>query len=63
MLELLEGRASIVAELGNRFTTVLECVGHYSTSSAGLFLTADVVRRLARLNLAVDYDLYYPEPG
>jgi len=59
LLPFLEPRASVVVELGTRFRTWLVCVGRYSASSPGLFLSAEVVRRIANLGLALDCDLYF----
>ena len=58
LLPLLEAKASHVRALGEQFATYLVCVGHYSESSPGFFLSKGVIERLANLGLSLDCDLY-----
>jgi hypothetical protein len=58
LLPLLEARGEFVRELGDRFQTYLACVGHFSKSSPGFFLSKAVTRRLSLLGLSLDCDLY-----
>ena len=58
LLPVLEERSAAVRDLSKRFDTYLVCVGHFTDSSPGLFLSKSVVARIAELGLSVDCDLY-----
>jgi len=58
LLPLLEAQTSVVRALSERFTTYLVCVGHFSESSPGFFLSKEVIERLGNLGLSLDCDLY-----
>ena len=55
---MLEPKASHLRALSERFAAYVVCVGHYSESSPGFFLSKLVIERLANLGLSLDCDLY-----
>jgi hypothetical protein len=58
LLPILEERSSAIRQLGQRFDTYLVCVGNYSKSSPGFFLSSAIVERIGALGLSLDCDLY-----
>lgn len=60
LLPLLERNVSGIRALGAQYETYLVCVGRYNESiSPGLWLSREVVARIAALGLALDADLYF----
>lgn len=45
-------------DLPGDFEATLQCVGYHQHQSPGFHLTGDLVRKLGRLGLAIDFDLY-----
>lgn len=58
LLSVLEKHATTIRAFSERFKTYLVCVGYYSDSSPGFFLSKDVIEQLANLGLSLDCDLY-----
>jgi hypothetical protein len=59
LLRMLEAYTPMVREFGQRYTTSLVCVGHFSESSPGFSLSKQLVERIAKLALSLDFDLYF----
>ena len=58
LLPILEARASVVRSLASLYSAGINCVGYFYGSNPGLHLSASLIKRLAELELAVDFDLY-----
>jgi hypothetical protein len=58
LLSLLEKRAAVIHSLVSRYTTGISCVGYFYGANPGLHLSAELINRLAALQIAVDFDLY-----
>jgi Domain of unknown function (DUF4279) len=46
------------SRLPNGFVATIQCVGHHEDQSPGFHFEADLARRLGRMGLAIDFDLY-----
>lgn len=58
VLMVLEKRPEIVAKLGQQYTAGINCVGYYYSANPGLHLSAELIKRVAALDLSLDFDLY-----
>lgn len=47
-----------LSKLPHGFEASIACVGYHEDQSPGFHFDADLVRRLGRLGLAIDFDLY-----
>jgi Domain of unknown function (DUF4279) len=60
LLELLQHRWSVFAELGTRYHAELECIVYaYGNERPAIHLEAEMVRQLSELSVAIDVDLYF----
>ena len=60
LLELLEARADAIRAAVMRWDTGIVCVGNYTSDhNPGVHLHADLIRRIADLDLSIDFDLYF----
>jgi hypothetical protein len=46
------------SQLPNDVEATIQCVGYHEDQSPGFHFEADLVRRLGRMGLAIDFDLY-----
>jgi hypothetical protein len=58
VLEQLDANKSVFEKLSDELGGTLELVGYFHSSYPGLVFDRDVVHRLARYSLSVDFDFY-----
>lgn len=58
LLDILEIRESAIKTLVQKYEAGINCVGYYYGSNPGLHLSAELIKRVAQLDLSVDFDLY-----
>jgi hypothetical protein len=58
LLDSIEPRSAELLELKKTCEIGINCVGYYWNSNPGFHLSADLIRRCARLDLGIDFDLY-----
>ena len=58
LLPILEAHRTEVITAASTFDVGLQCVGHFTNVHPGFPLSAEIIRRIAALNLSVDFDLY-----
>lgn len=64
LLDALESRSGGVRTAASRWNAGICCVGYYqSTFNPDLHLPAAVIGRAARLNLSIDFDVYFIGAG
>lgn len=62
ILDAIEPRSAELLDLQKTCEMGINCVGYYWNSNPGFHLSADLIRRCARLGLGIDFDLYnFPE--
>ena len=58
LLPLLENHRDSIANAAAKYCAGLQCVGYYTAAHPGFHMDSDLIRRVAALNLSIDFDLY-----
>jgi len=58
LLPLLETHHAAIESVASKFSVGLQCVGFYTNAHPGFHMDSGLVRRVAALNLSIDFDLY-----
>jgi hypothetical protein len=58
LVSALESSVESVVELGRRFEVGIQGVGYYTEANPGIHLSAELMSKLAKFSVAVDFDLY-----
>jgi hypothetical protein len=58
LLKLIESKEDIIDKLSQEFQCGINCVGYYYEEHPGFHLSAELIARLAKIGLDVDFDLY-----
>jgi hypothetical protein len=58
VVQFIEEKKLNLLQLPQDFQTCIQCVGYHETSSPGFHLSAELVEKVGRLSLPIDFDLY-----
>jgi len=58
LVDFIEQAGLDFSRLPTDFDATIQCVGYHEDQSPGFHFEADLVRRLGRMGLAIDFDLY-----
>jgi len=61
LLEILEPLENELAKLSKNYEVYIQCVGYFPASSYGLSVSKNLIEKLHRLSLSLDYDFYFVE--
>jgi tetrahydromethanopterin S-methyltransferase subunit B len=58
LLEVIEPKQVLIKELTTRYDVGIQCAGFYNNVNPGFHLSNAIIKRVAELNLWIDFDLY-----
>lgn len=61
LLEVLEPFEKELANLSKNYEVYIQCAGYFPSSGHGLNVGRDLIEKLYRLSLSIDYDFYFVE--